>query len=408
MYSIKPFDLICEKVDGWISRVAGACGLLPYSRTVMEKLNRKNLTMGVPMLALVFSESIYRLYLLLNYLSVVEDTERPRAFFIYSMVVLTSLLMGVAFVLDRRRKIRYPKVAALIIYSFMWFHLCYGFQMATEQNNVMDFFNMFFMSVMMNFILFNVRPVVVLLLCLLFNQIVIRWTSRFMPVDDATTQQMLMVAVCLVSMIRYNMVMGAVRLEEKLEQYRDELKNKNEELSLRNEQLLMLSGTDGLTGLSNRFALRREFDSFIGREICVMMSDIDDFKYYNDNFGHEVGDEVLIRYATLLKECFRDTHLYRYGGDEFLLISELKPKEFVKAVDEFMKKLLEVSLNDMFRPPTTSAGVVCGNCRNATVLRSMFSMADRCLYKAKQQGKNQYVLEESIGEIREIDWNWSP
>ena len=302
MYSIKPFDLICEKVDGWIGRVAGACGLLPYSRTVMEKLNRKNLTMGVPMLVLVFSESIYRLYLLLNYLSVVEDTERPRAFFIYSMVVLTSLLMGVAFVLDRRRKIRYPKVAALIIYSFMWFHLCYGFQMATEQNNVMDFFNMFFMSVMMNFILFNVRPVVVLLLCLMFNQIVIRWTSRFMPVDDATTQQMLMVAVCLVSMIRYNMVMGAVRLEEKLEQYRDELKNKNEELSLRNEQLLMLSGTDGLTGLSNRFALRREFDSFIGREICVMMSDIDDFKYYNDNFGHEVGDEVLIRYATLLKE----------------------------------------------------------------------------------------------------------
>jgi hypothetical protein len=147
MYSIKPFDLICEKVDGWIGRVAGACGLLPYSRTVMEKLNRKNLTMGVPMLVLVFSESIYRLYLLLNYLSVVEDTERPRAFFIYSMVVLTSLLMGVAFVLDRRRKIRYPKVAALIIYSFMWFHLCYGFQMATEQNNVMDFFNMFFMSV---------------------------------------------------------------------------------------------------------------------------------------------------------------------------------------------------------------------------------------------------------------------
>jgi diguanylate cyclase (GGDEF)-like protein len=202
-----------------------------------------------------------------------------------------------------------------------------------------------------------------------------------------------MFALWMVSGIRYAMVCGAVRMEEKMERLRDELKTKNRELEYRNEQLRTISGTDALTGACNRQALLNDFDSFLGREICIMMSDIDNFKHYNDSYGHEAGDEVLAGYAALLKKCFVQTQVYRFGGDEFLLVSELKPAEFEETVKYFMKQLETFTTASVREPLTTSAGIVVGKSEDTAILREMFARADHELYRAKHQGKNCYVME---------------
>jgi len=93
------------------------------------------------------------------------------------------------------------------------------------------------------------------------------------------------------------------------------------------EELKRLSVTDGLTGLTNHRALMQRLQEEAlrslrsQREFCVIMTDVDHFKSYNDNFGHPAGDEVLKRVAALLEESTRTVDcVARYGGEEFALL----------------------------------------------------------------------------------------
>ena len=89
---------------------------------------------------------------------------------------------------------------------------------------------------------------------------------------------------------------------------------------------------DALTGVGNRLALRRDYDSYQGHEVTVVMLDLNDFKLINDTRGHEEGDRILQEIGKLLSDTFGKDNCYRYGGDEFLVIvpdlssSELEEK----------------------------------------------------------------------------------
>ena len=86
---------------------------------------------------------------------------------------------------------------------------------------------------------------------------------------------------------------------------------------------------DALTGIGNRLALRRDYDSYQGREVTVLMLDLNDFKLINDTRGHEEGDRVLQEIGKLLSDTFGKEHCYRYGGDEFLVVvPDISSSEF--------------------------------------------------------------------------------
>ena len=100
---------------------------------------------------------------------------------------------------------------------------------------------------------------------------------------------------------------------------RDAEENKIELTEL-NGFLQKEAAVDDLTGLSNRYALTRDQESFIGKSVYVTMADIDYFKRYNDTYGHLIGDKVLELVAACIKESFGDGYAYRFGGDEFLFV----------------------------------------------------------------------------------------
>ena len=90
-----------------------------------------------------------------------------------------------------------------------------------------------------------------------------------------------------------------------------------------NDQLSDMAVKDQLTGLYNRQGFEKNMEEWSSRKDlykAVIYIDLDNFKYYNDNFGHELGDYVLVRFAQVLEESVKDVgYAVRYGGDEFII-----------------------------------------------------------------------------------------
>ncbi|WP_320055473.1 GGDEF domain-containing protein [Desulfuromonas thiophila] len=163
-----------------------------------------------------------------------------------------------------------------------------------------------------------------------------------------------------------------------------ELKIKNEELSKR----------DYLTGLWNRRHLN-EFTSNllpantteIHRPFCVMLSDIDFFKKYNDTHGHNAGDELLSTIARLIRQNIRSEDLaVRYGGEEFLIVFVgLKLNEAV-AIAERIRQVIKQETS-----VTISAGLV--EHEWGIDFKDLTQQADKLLYQAKSSGRDQVVVD---------------
>ena len=166
------------------------------------------------------------------------------------------------------------------------------------------------------------------------------------------------------------------------------------ELQKENEYLQNISITDALTGIRNRLALRNDYDGFCDKEVTVMMLDLDKFKIINDTCGHKEGDRILQETASLLAEQFGTNCCYRYGGDEFLVISsDLDEEAFRKRVDIIMEKRPELILDHERTRVGFSVGFVHGRLDDHDKLRELFSLADESMYKAKAGGKNCVVTE---------------
>lgn len=152
---------------------------------------------------------------------------------------------------------------------------------------------------------------------------------------------------------------------------------------------------DSLTGARNRFALRRDYDSYIDKDIHLLMFDIDDFKKINDGYGHAIGDYLLKKTSDALVNNFGKESVYRYGGDEFLVITDrYNEKEYKKVLANLTNELNIISLEDQQLPVHYSAGYVYGKLSLQEDLRLMLRQADELLYEAKGNGKNTFIGKE--------------
>ncbi len=185
----------------------------------------------------------------------------------------------------------------------------------------------------------------------------------------------------------------------------DKVQLRTAELEAANRRLESLSATDGLTGLANR----RKFDlewgvewqraSRQGRPLAVAMVDVDQFKLYNDHYGHPAGDECLKLLAhTLSVAAQRAGELVaRYGGEEFVVILPDYTGEQALAAMERVR--CAVQALGMPHVKSTVASVVTISIGVASFVphvgdssASLVAAADAAMYKAKQQGRNQVVL----------------
>jgi diguanylate cyclase (GGDEF)-like protein len=160
-----------------------------------------------------------------------------------------------------------------------------------------------------------------------------------------------------------------------------------------------LAETDELTGLSRRHvlfsALEREAarNKRHGNPFSVLMIDIDDFKGYNDRFGHQAGDEVLRTVGRILREEVRqEDTAARYGGEEFVSVLAESGSDRARAFAERLADRIRESTAGESPdgvPVTISVGIAaCGNGERVCDSYSMMRGADDALYEAKRAGKN--------------------
>lgn len=160
-----------------------------------------------------------------------------------------------------------------------------------------------------------------------------------------------------------------------------------------NTTLQKLALEDALTGLQNRHALTLHFNT-IGKgiqtdNIFMLLIDIDHFKQVNDQFGHDTGDIVLKETANLMKRYFRTAPIYRLGGEEFIVMLSGTSKENAYQHAEDVRKNIEHS--DAINKITVSVGLA--QWQQGHSFNTLFNLADKNLYKAKNNGRNQVCFD---------------
>ncbi|WP_161993219.1 GGDEF domain-containing protein [Lacisediminimonas profundi] len=191
---------------------------------------------------------------------------------------------------------------------------------------------------------------------------------------------------------------------EILRQQNATLKDYSDELKDANRKLEALSITDGLTGLYNR----RHFDEVLaaewararraGEALVILMIDIDLFKRYNDCYGHQAGDDCLIKVAGALQGGARRSGdmSARYGGEEFVVIASDTDLVQAKVLGESLCQAVESMeiphAQSPFGKVTVSIGVAAMIPGGETSAEALVFSADEALYRAKNAGRNQVAV----------------
>ena len=172
---------------------------------------------------------------------------------------------------------------------------------------------------------------------------------------------------------------------------------KNKKINMLNSKLKELSIMDPLTKVYNRGYLNETLKIACERkkQVTFIMIDIDYFKLYNDNYGHINGDKALIEVAKIIKSVFEDDMVFRYGGEEFSVISYKTIDELIKYLDELRLELYNKNIKHEYSEAsdriTLSIGLSSSILYNDNDLLELTKSADENLYKVKKQGRNRYI-----------------
>jgi len=165
-------------------------------------------------------------------------------------------------------------------------------------------------------------------------------------------------------------------------------------------QLIKLATIDSLTQAGNRRAFNERLSELINKHqrnqfpLCLIIIDLDHFKSVNDQYGHLAGDKVLIEVSKLLKENTRSfERLYRYGGEEFIVMPLQMTLQDAKVVAEKLRQLVESHTFTDNIKLTISLGIA--QYQSDELEQTWISRADAALYQAKDSGRNKVMLAQS-------------
>ncbi|MFC1670261.1 diguanylate cyclase [Spirochaetota bacterium] len=158
--------------------------------------------------------------------------------------------------------------------------------------------------------------------------------------------------------------------------------------------------TDPMTGVYNRRYLDDSIDDFFktakkkNEPLSVVMIDLDYFRQINDNYGHDIGDKAIIEIVGVLKNNTREKDIIaRYGGDEFtILLPETSHNDGRQVAQNICKKVANLDMLKDFDGPVKNLSLSMGMAsfpKNAKSLKTLRAKADKALYNAKENGRNQ-------------------
>lgn len=228
-------------------------------------------------------------------------------------------------------------------------------------------------------------------------------------VVSAVVMCALFASALLLSTARYHTALRAWEREALLSRQNAALERQQAALQQLNRNLASDASHDELTGLLGRTALRERFDSYLGRPLVCAIMDVDHFKQFNDEHGHDVGDAILREVAQGLDAAFGEVaDVYRYGGDEFMVFApDIALTEFLGRAQSLRDALRGPSGFDGVPCPTVSIGYVHGTPGNGADLRCMMRAMDAKLYETKSRGRNgihgvRFTTQEAM-ELQEAD-----
>lgn len=175
---------------------------------------------------------------------------------------------------------------------------------------------------------------------------------------------------------------------------RNRLLNKyQKEIISKNKELEILATTDKLTGLINRLGLDDIINKLIENKnnFGVIMVDVDFFKNVNDKYGHQVGDEVLVKIASILKYFVRNSdYVGRWGGEEFLVVClDIRKDSLVRLAEKLKKSIKEY---EMIKGEIITCSFGVTKKRNKDTLELILKRADNALYISKNSGRNKVTF----------------
>lgn len=232
---------------------------------------------------------------------------------------------------------------------------------------------------------------------------------RFVNIEQQKRQIVSM--ICVPLLIKRNLI-GAVSLTTRTEGHlltADELEltvlmSAHISLALENNRLYEISVLDGLTNLYNRRYLEQRlgkemaYSKRFKKPLTVMMVDIDFFKKLNDGFGHQAGDHALRIVSDTLTTALREYDIVaRYGGEEFAVVLPSTPRHKGASIAERLRQSIAESniVHKERKLPVTISVGVSSFPEDADTADDLVAKADRALYEAKRQGRNQVVCYES-------------
>jgi len=182
------------------------------------------------------------------------------------------------------------------------------------------------------------------------------------------------------------------------EELNTKVQERTHELETSKEKFRLLASQDFMTELYNRRCFFEISSTYLARAsstqepLSLVLFDIDKFKDVNDTYGHAIGDQVIVHFATILKEVKGEVIASRIGGEEFVLLlgncnADQAFEIADKVRDTVQKQLIPVNDNTSLSY-TVSAGVCSVDLENDTQIDTTLHCADENLYKAKEQGRN--------------------
>ncbi|WP_448247663.1 diguanylate cyclase [Thalassotalea agariperforans] len=203
----------------------------------------------------------------------------------------------------------------------------------------------------------------------------------------------------------------------KLYQYQEQLEEKvverTKELNEANKKLEKLALYDGLTQVHNRrylddnFALIQKSAERNTALMSLIMVDLDHFKQLNDNYGHLVGDNCLVKVAEILKAAFDrgSDMVVRFGGEEFVIVAPyITPAALATKLEELRKAIEAVIFhtgeNELFTVTASFGAVIADASFSGDVLKWV-KKADECLYQAKDAGRNCYRITDQVARLND-------
>jgi diguanylate cyclase (GGDEF)-like protein/PAS domain S-box-containing protein len=183
------------------------------------------------------------------------------------------------------------------------------------------------------------------------------------------------------------------------------------------EELTRQAFHDGLTGLANRALFRDRLDHALARRphtrepLALLLVDLDGFKQINDNFGHDVGDSLLIQVAARFEEVTRPSDtVARFGGDEFAVLVEGSEAFALALADRLLERLsLPATVSGRTLAFGASIGIVLDPGDGSASREELIRRADIAMYAAKRAGRGRYEvfrgdMDREFGETLELEY----